>query len=173
MYHKTIYCALLLTLAFTAGCANDPYTTITIVRHAEKIADGSKDPSLTNQGNARALALRDKYTNTPISAVYSTSTNRTKQTAMPLAIANGLTVTSYSTPEEVATAIISKHAGEHVAVVGHSNTVGDIILALGAQIPEGLTHPMDESDYDNLVIVLINNNGLATATHSTYGKVSP
>ena len=172
MNHKLIFCSILLTIVFASGC-NGPYTKITIVRHAEKVVGGGTNPPLTAAGNARALELRDRHASTPIAAVYSTNFNRTRQTAQPLADTKGLPVTIYATPAEVAAAIMNDHIGEYVAIVGHSNTVGNIILALGADLPDGFINPIDELDYDNFILVLVDNDGVASAAHTTYGATSP
>ena len=69
--------------------------SIYLVRHAEKQADGTANPSLTKQGLQRANNLAQQLKDKNIVAVYSTSYNRTQQTAAPLAKLLGLDVQTY------------------------------------------------------------------------------
>lgn len=172
MKNALIAFSLIVITLVICGCTNKQNTTINIVRHAEKELTGD-DPNLTAQGRARALALRDQHANTAIAAVYSTDTKRTRQTAAPLAEAKGLPLTIYTTSSEVAENVLANHMGSYVVIVGHSNTVGDIVQSLGADLPDGFIHPMDEKDYDNSLFVLITGEESAQATHSTYGESSP
>ncbi|MFK8029817.1 MAG: histidine phosphatase family protein [Gammaproteobacteria bacterium] len=160
---------LAITLLFS-GCAG-PYTVVAVVRHAEKM--GGPNPALTAAGEQRANALRDRLAGVNITGVYSTNTQRTRQTAQPLATLKGVPVTIYSNPSTVANTALNSHEGEAVLIVGHSNTVGDIVSAFGAQLPAGLPQPINEDDFDNIVIIVINGNGVASAVHDTYGIPSP
>ena len=56
---------------------DDASMTFVIVRHAEKVADGSKDPPLTEAGRARAQALAQRLSSVPVIAVYTTPLQRT------------------------------------------------------------------------------------------------
>ncbi len=159
------------TLLFSSACAG-PYTLAVVVRHADKQSSGS-DPGLTTAGQQRAEALRDRLAGLTITGVYSTNTNRTRQTAQPLADLMGVPVTIYSNATSVATTTITDHVGEAVLIVGHSNTVDDIITAFGADLPADLPQPISEDDFDNIVIVVINGRGVASAIHETYGVPSP
>jgi 5,10-methylene-tetrahydrofolate dehydrogenase/methenyl tetrahydrofolate cyclohydrolase len=68
---------------------------------------------------------------------------------------------------------MADHRGEAVVIVGHSNTVGPIVSAFGADVPVELPQPIDEDDYDNMVTIVVNGNGSASAAHTTYGAPSP
>ena len=170
MNHKSLLLGVVLVITLVSGCAG-PITQITIVRHADII--GGANPSLTAAGVLRAEALRDRYTNSNIAAVYSTRANRTIQTATPIALAHELEIITYSRTAEVVELVLNDHPGELVVIVGHSNTVGPIAEEFGADLPTGFSHPIDELDFDNMLLVLVNADGDASAFHTTYGTASP
>lgn len=153
------------------GCIG-PYTTVVTVRHAEK-QTGVSDPGLTPAGQQRARALRDHLASVDIVAVYSTSYRRTRATAAPLARELGVPIETYGSAQEIAARVRAQHQGEAVLVVGHSNTIGSIIDAFGADRPAAVSGTIPENDYDNMVTIIINGRGNAGAVHTTYGAASP
>ncbi|MFK7886349.1 MAG: histidine phosphatase family protein [Gammaproteobacteria bacterium] len=163
----------LLCCALLVGCVG-PYTSVVTVRHAEK-QSGVSDPGLTAAGQRRADALRDHLADARanIVAVYSTDTRRTRNTAAPTAQSLGVPVRIYSSPEQLAARIRAEHAGEAVLVVAHSNTLGLIVDAFGADRPAAIPGTISENDYDNMVTVIVNGRGAAGAVHTTYGEESP
>jgi broad specificity phosphatase PhoE len=86
-----------------------------------------------------------------ITVIYTTEFKRTQQTAAPLAKALGLTVTTL--PAENQAALVAKLRTSAAAslVVGHGNTIPDIIKALGVTEPVNIP----DSDYDNLFVVVL------------------
>ncbi len=154
---------LLLALTLLGGCVTTPppATTFILVRHAEKVPDGSKDPELTPAGLARADALAVRLADVPLNAVYSTGFRRTQQTAAPTARGHQLTVITYDAKESAAdfsARLKREHAGQSVLVVGHSNTIPGIASALcSCAVAE-----MSETEYDRLTTVRINAQGQAT-----------
>ncbi|PYL63474.1 MAG: hypothetical protein DMF25_10605, partial [Verrucomicrobia bacterium] len=124
--------------------------TIFIVRHAEK-ADATKDPDLSEAGRARAEALAKMLQDANITAIYATEFKRTQQTAAPLAKALGIAVTTL--PAENSAALIAKlrSSNGNALVVGHGNTIADLIKALGISEPINIA----ENDYDNLFGVVL------------------
>jgi broad specificity phosphatase PhoE len=143
--------ALLVAVLWAAPVAAQP--TIFLVRHAER-ADGAPgantamvtDPDLSDAGRARAASLATALKDAKITAIYATEFKRTQQTAAPLAKALGLTVTIVSEPELVDRLKTSKG---NVLVVGHSNTVPEIIKALGVTTPVTI----GDNDFDNMFLV--------------------
>lgn len=135
---------LLLTVtASLASCGGEPAATrVFVVRHAEKAADGGKDPDLSDRGHTRARALSAAIGRAPVQAIFATPYKRTQQTAEPLATARALPVTIVDPgdADALAARIRGDHAGQTVLVVAHSNTVPKVIAALGgdavAEIPE-------------------------------------
>ena len=142
-----VLCCFLVALALSSSFSQ---STVFIVRHAEK-ADDSKDAELSEAGRARAEALANMLRDSKISVIYTTEFKRTQQTAAPLAKALGLTVTTL--PAENRAALVAKlrTSTANSLVVGHGNTIPDIIKALGISEPVNIS----ESDYDNLFVVLL------------------
>lgn len=106
-----------------------------LVRHAEKAdAPGDRDPLLSEAGNARARALAAWFEGRPLHAIYTTHLRRTQHTALPTARAHGLElrVLPADADQALLLRLRERHCGEHVLVVGHSNTVPPIAAAFGA-----------------------------------------
>ena len=154
---------LLVLLTTCATFRAPPATTFVIVRHAEKVADDSRDPALTAEGRARAQRLATALATAPLVAVYATGFQRTQQTAAPTAQAHALPVTTYDAEmpvAEFAALLLRNHRHGHVLVVAHSNTAPAIAAALcGCEVA-----PMDENEYDRRMTVRLAGNGAATLT---------
>jgi broad specificity phosphatase PhoE len=76
-----------------------------------------------------------------IAAIYVSHFKRTQQTAAAVAARFGLTPIVYD-PADTAALIARVRAGPLPAlIVGHSNTVPDIVERLGGTKPAPLTHP--------------------------------
>lgn len=148
-------------------------TTVILVRHAEKEAAPAADPPLTAAGQTRAKDLWEAVKDAGINAVITTQFVRTKATAQPTASALGLTTEVVNAaganhPQDVAAAV-KKHTNQTVLVVGHSNTVTEIIEALGAKKPPAIC----DGEYDNLYVVTIAPDGKAGVVHSKFGARAP
>jgi broad specificity phosphatase PhoE len=136
-----------LLLVWPALCAE----TVILVRHAEKAAAPAEDPPLTVEGRQRAEALAAMLSASGVTSIYVTDYLRTQQTAEPLASLLHLTpqrIDAKKTPALVA-AIHGDKSGV-VLVVGHSNTVPEIIAALG-----GPAVKIEDSEYDSLFVLTI------------------
>jgi broad specificity phosphatase PhoE len=138
-------------------------TVVVVVRHAEKANDDPKDPTLSEAGSARAQALAKALANLPLAAAYATQYRRTQLTAKPAADAAGIALqvqpvdaanaASYGT--DLAAIIRKRHRGQNVLVVGHSNTVPDVVKALtGVTIDE-----IGESEFDRIYVVTLDRRG--------------
>jgi phosphohistidine phosphatase SixA len=147
MKKRFVLCCFLVGLALSSSFSQ---STVFIVRHAEK-ADDSKDAELSEAGRARAEALANMLRDSKISVIYTTEFKRTQQTAAPLAKALDLTVTTL--PAENKTALVAKlrTSTANSLVVGHGNTIPEVIKALGISEPVNIP----DSDYDNLFMVLL------------------
>jgi broad specificity phosphatase PhoE len=146
-------------------------TTVLLVRHAEKAAQPADDPPLTADGEARAQALVQVARDAGVTAIVTTQFQRTRLTGAPLAQALGITAEVMNArgadhPREVARTILERHAGETVLVVGHSNTIPEIVAALGAPHPGVIA----DSTHDNLFIVTVPAEGKARLVRARYGK---
>jgi broad specificity phosphatase PhoE len=143
-----ILIAFLLALVPGLASATPPNQTypVYVVRHLNT-PEGQPDPDLLPEGREAAIALADMLetdqfqgANRPV-AIYVSDYKRTRQTAAPTAARFGLNVTIYDprdTPGLIAR--VRREAGP-VLIVGHSNTVPDIVAALGGLRPAPLTHP--------------------------------
>lgn len=147
-------------------------TTVIVVRHAEKAAGQGDDPHLSDAGEARAAALARSLADAGITAVITSQWTRTAETAAPTAREAGVTpevvpVKWDSIPRNAAdiAAAVRRHPGGVVLVVGHSNTVPDIVAALGAERPE----EMCDSEYDRMEIVTVDGAGEGRLIESRYG----
>ncbi|HXL81146.1 MAG TPA: phosphoglycerate mutase family protein [Pyrinomonadaceae bacterium] len=149
-----------------------PLTTIILVRHAEKnIEPSNTDPDLSPAGQARAQELVRMFGDAGIKAIYATQYKRTQQTVKPLADKLGLPVTSVDAKNtaELVRQIRAQHNGAVVFVVGHNNTVPEIIAALGGpQMPV-----IPETEFDNLYVVTIYRVGQAKLLKMKYGSPMP
>jgi 2,3-bisphosphoglycerate-dependent phosphoglycerate mutase len=152
-------------------------TTVFLVRHAEKATTPPEDPPLTEAGNLRSQQLARLLEQAGIKAIYTSQFLRTKQTAEPLAKSLGITPTlvplkmNPSNPREISQQsfkdIIEKiheRAGDAALVVGHSNTVPEVIKMLGADKAVAI----DEREFNNLFIVTVYAKGKAHVTRLKY-----
>jgi phosphohistidine phosphatase SixA len=111
-----------------------PLRTVVLVRHAERDGGMGDEVGISQAGRCRADGLARMLADAGIRAIYTSESARTQQTAAPLAKKLGIQ------PEVVPAKDIAglvkrlRSAPEHAAilVVGHSNTVPEIIERLGA-----------------------------------------
>ncbi|MGZ8558691.1 MAG: SixA phosphatase family protein [Chitinophagaceae bacterium] len=142
-----------LTLLLTA-CSHTSYY---IVRHAEKAsANGNdammgKDPPLTEAGKLRAEALKEMVKTKKIGYVFSTNTIRTRSTAEPVRAYFNLVTETYSPMPDSSFISRIKSLKKNTLIVGHSNTVDDIVNKLCGSIK--ITADLGDTEYNNLYIV--------------------
>jgi broad specificity phosphatase PhoE len=134
--------AALLSLAL-AACATaraEPVVAATwVMRHLDTPA-GERDPDLTDAGRRNAELLAGWFGEMRPAAIYITDYKRTRQTVGPLAARLGMTPILYD-PADTAGLIARVRATPgRVLIVGHSNTVPDIVAALGGSRPAPLVH---------------------------------
>ena len=147
MTKRFALCGLLLSMLVTTATAE---STIFIVRHGER-ADSSNDSDLSVAGRARAEALAKKLSDAKITAIYGTEFKRTQQTAAPLAKALGITVTTVQLKDKDALVAKLRALNGNALVVGHGNTIPDLVKALGISEPINI----GENDYDNLFEIVL------------------
>lgn len=166
----TIYMAIAVGLAWFFE--SQATTTVIFVRHAEKMAEPSDDPGLSEAGQQRSAELARQLVDADVvagvDAIYSTSYRRTEETARPVADALSLPITSYdaSNTETIMDEIVKMHKGKIILVVGHSNTIPALIGNMGAskKVPE-----IKEDEYDNIYIVSIPWFGKTKTIRLRYG----
>jgi broad specificity phosphatase PhoE len=139
-----LFCGLLVSTAAAQS-------TIFIVRHAEKAQSGGDDPDLSEAGRARAESLANLLKDAAISAIYTSEVKRTGQTAAPLAKILHREPTIVPAKDVGALVAKLKDSSGNVLVVGHSNTIPDVIKALGITTPINIA----DNDYDNLFVVVL------------------
>ena len=140
---------LLLGSCIATGAEAGP--TIFLVRHAEKsnATPGDKDPGLTAEGMVRAERLATLLKGAHITTIFATEFQRTQLTAQPLARALTLPVTVIKANDLDALTKSLQQSKGNALVVGHSNTVPELIKRLGVAIPIEI----GENDYDHLFAV--------------------
>jgi broad specificity phosphatase PhoE len=136
-------------------------STIFIVRHAEKAASGGDNPDLSEAGRARAETLASMLKDAGVSAIYVTEFKRTQQTAAPLAKMLHLDPTIV--PSKDTTALIAKlrASSGNALVVGHGNTIPDLIKGFGITTPINIA----DNDYDNLFVLVLEEKPRLTRLH--------
>ena len=141
----------LIVVLFCFSCSHTYY----VVRHAEKAdADGSmmtSDVPLTGAGENRAQRIMQLLKNKKIGEVYSTNTIRTKSTAKPTADYFGLPIQMYGPRPDSAFIQLLKSKKKNILVVGHSNTVDDIVNGLCNE--KKVAGDLDDSEYNKLFVV--------------------
>jgi len=171
-----VVACVLITILTAYFCWWNPRTTILLVRHAER-ADNTINSNLSQAGRDRADTLVAVTDESGVAAIYSTEFCRTAQTAQPVASALGLTLNYQQSdqslddcepeievpktplPETIATAqdlvdhLLAQHRGKVIMVVGHSNTVPELIAALGQG--EFATVQIDSNEFDRLFVVTV------------------
>lgn len=148
----------LLVLIIVSSCNSVKYY---IVRHAEKetastgtVMNTPNDPPLSATGRVRAIDLRETLKNKGIQRIFSTNTIRTISTAQPLNELRGDTqIEIYNTKDSLDYFIgsIQQIKKGNVLIVGHSNTVDDIVNKLVGE--KKVPGDLPDSEYDNLYIV--------------------
>jgi probable phosphoglycerate mutase len=147
---KRIVFSFLLLGFFGSAAVAGP--TIFIVRHAEKMASMGRDPDLSEAGHARAESLAKILRDAGITAICVSDLKRTQQTAAPLSRALGINLTILPANDITAiTARLRNVRSGNVLVVGHSDTVPNLIKALGIETPTKI----GQADYDNLFVILL------------------
>ena len=146
--------AILLALLPATAMAQPATHPVYVMRHLNTPA-GEPDPDLLPEGRTAAVALADLMETDPFQgarrpvAIYVSDFKRTRQTAAPTAARLGLNVTTYD-PRDTAGLLARVRAETGpVLIVGHSNTVPDIVAALGGTRPAPLVH----EDFGDLWVV--------------------
>lgn len=137
-------------ILFLVSCKT---TTFYVVRHAEKETTNTmtNDVPLSTEGRQRAEALKEVLQNKNIGAIYSTNYLRTKSTAQPLVERENIAIQIYDPRDIGFVSRIRNISSGNVLIVGHSNTVDDIVNKLeGKTVIPG---DLPESEYGDLFVV--------------------
>ena len=150
MFNRLSVCLFACLLA-TSAAAQPP--VIFLVRHTERAAISGHVPSdtgLSAAGRARARDLAETLKDAKITAIYTSEYKRTQETAAPLAQSSGIRPEVVSADDFRSLVAKIRAARGNVLVIGHSNTLPQIINALGAPARVSVA----ESDYDNLFLIM-------------------
>jgi broad specificity phosphatase PhoE len=144
-----------------AAAAQD--SVIYVVRHAERSDAPTQtmmgnDPPLSAAGQERAQRLAKLLRSAGIRHVFTTEFQRTRQTAAPLAAQENIKAVMAAAKDVDALVDALKALHAPALVVGHSNTVPEVLKKLG--VLEAVT--IADGDYDNLFIVLRHGTGKPT-----------
>lgn len=142
--------ALILLIPLLLAAAANAAPVIFIVRHAEKATTGGNDPALSPQGKKRAEALANILKDSQITAVFVTEFKRTQETAAPTARAAHVSPTVI--PANNIGVLVEKlrTLNGNALVVGHGNTIPDLLRALGIATPVSIP----EDDYAEIFAVV-------------------
>lgn len=167
---------ILLISVFLCSCGN----TIYVARHAEKETGIDPvtmktfgDPPLSPAGQERALKLKEILGSKNIKHIYSTNTLRTISTAKPLKeLFLNMPITIYSMKQDSFNLFIQNvkniKKGD-VLIVGHSNTVDDIVNKIFGQT--AVPGDLKDYEYDNLFILKRKGKGYKFINEK-YGNLS-
>jgi phosphohistidine phosphatase SixA len=143
-------------------------TTILLVRHADiDLPPATADPSLNEAGRERAAALTHVAGSAGVTTVFTSPLTRTKETVAPIAEALGLEPREMPPADVVAQQARAGELGAVVLIAGHSNTVPEVIAALGAPAPV-----IGETQFDNLFVVTLAEPGVASLLTLKYASES-
>ena len=139
MHLVRLIIAALLAAAGTAAAA-EPTATY-VMRHLQR-APG-EDPGLSDEGRGNAERLSGWFYDERPTAIYVSATRRARETAAPLAARLGVAAKEYDPRDTPGLVDRVKAESGIVLIVGHSNTVPDIVESLGGEKPAALA----ESDF--------------------------
>jgi broad specificity phosphatase PhoE len=148
-----------------AAAASPGVKTIIVIRHAEAEHQPGGDPALTADGRIRAVELARVLGDTQLSAVYRTHYQRSRETAAQLPRKAGDRATVIEDVPATLAAVRAAPWGTTSLVIGHSNTVSDLVRGL-----TGTALPADEPViYDRMWIVTLARDGTASLLRLHYG----
>ncbi len=146
--------AVLMIVVSAASAAAQP--VVFLVRHAERADAGmaaskmaGADPDLSGAGIARANSLAAMLKDARIRTVITTEFKRTRQTGDPVAKAAGVPLTIVDSKDPAGLLKQIRSSTGNVLVVGHSNTVPDVLKGLGVTEPVTIT----DDEFDSLFVV--------------------
>jgi len=183
-------CALVVIAVALAAAPAGALDRIYVVRHAEKVDGWPQDRELdalwplSEAGARRAERLARILGDAGIAAVYASATTRSLQTGLPLAVGTDAEIAAEpasADAERMAgflATLPERHADDAaVLVVGHSNTVPELLVRLGAS-PEcfdalGIENTPDGlriDGYDGLWVVDLSQKGCSAITRRVQGS---
>jgi broad specificity phosphatase PhoE len=141
--------ALVVSVILSAAVLADAAPFIFVVRHAEKATSGGNDPDLSEAGQKRAEALARVLKDSQITAVFVTEFKRTQQTAAPTANAAHVKPTIVRSNDPAGLVDKLRALEGNALVVGHGNTIPDLIKALGIDAAGSIP----DNDYTEIFVL--------------------
>ena len=131
----------------------------------------SANALLSPAGEERARQLADVLKDANIQRIYVTEVRRTQQTAEPLAerLHRKPIVIAKKDMDKLVNQLQNLGANETVLVVGHADTVPEIVERLGG----GPVAAMRDDEYDRMMVVYTGAGGKTRPLTLRYGKPSP
>ena len=146
--------AVLMLAVSVAEAAAQP--VVFLVRHAERADAGTAaakmtgaDPDLSGAGLARATSLAAMLKDARIRTVITTEYKRTRQTGGPVATAAGVPLTVIDSKDVAGLLKKVRSSTGNLLIVGHSNTLPEILKGLGVTEPITIA----EDEFDSLFVV--------------------
>ncbi len=166
-----IFRSLFFLFLVTGLAVSSPaQTTIWLVRHAEKDVSNpqNNDPDLSEAGRKRSLALARFFVTQSPAVLFSTPFKRTRQTASPLSMQTHAPLLSYdpARPLALRDTVFAGFKDKSVLIVGHSNTVLELIEVFGGRRP---IPALSDDDYDYLFKLTISASGKVLTEAFQYG----
>jgi broad specificity phosphatase PhoE len=147
-------------------------TTIVLIRHAEKQVGAIDDAPLTPQGELRAARLAQMFGDSNafgrVQQIYVSDTRRSQQTAAGLAQRLNLkpvVVDGKSSSAELARRVLQENRGGLAIIVGHSNTVPQLVTALSdmKEVPA-----IEDQEFDTMYVVTVPTIGKPSVLRMKY-----
>lgn len=138
--YKAVTCFFLFALAGCATLAGSAgRDEVFVMRHLQ--AGTGEDPALSEVGRGQAQLLAGWFTRSQRPrAIYVTRFRRSQETAAPLAAKLRVKPIVYDPSDNEALVQAVKAQRGNILIVGHSNTVPDIVERLGGTRPEPIQH---------------------------------
>lgn len=137
--------------------------TVIFLRHAEALprTRSNQNPVLAKSGDARAALEAKTLQAAGVTRIFATELKRTQQTAAPLAKLLDLDVEQYAAGKSKAFAATLKELknGEVAVVVGHSNTVPQMVKELGGSMTQlDKKGYIEDTQHDRMIIQVLSSN---------------
>jgi broad specificity phosphatase PhoE len=139
---------------------------IVVIRHAERVETGN-DPGLTEVGQKRAVLLARMLRQAGVTAIFTSTWRRTKETAAPLAEALHVTPQVLQDDPTAARGQLLS-GGDRVLVVGHTDTVPALIAGF-----DGPADVVIQNDEFDRMFVLTVGHGQPALLAMRYGAGKP
>jgi broad specificity phosphatase PhoE len=147
-------------------------TTVVVIRHAEKAPNAISDAPLSPPGEQRAVRLAQMFGDGEkfgrVKKIYVTDTRRAQQTVAELAQRLGIKaeiVDAKARSSDLARRVLRENRGGLALVVGHSNTVPEIVAALAHanNVPS-----IADEEFDTMYVVTVPTIGRASVLRLKY-----